>query len=260
MSATRPYYLLGQQRLDRLAEQVHRAFVPLGERWWPSGTEVQIIGINNFYADNALTNSTAHYFLQQDERWLALFGNERAWLMLAEGWLGCNVATMTSLVQTLIDVFLGELFFALSEHKATPTIRSELPLSQLPAGFARPGAGTLLIELSIAGTVFQLLASAALWPQLAEPSIRRTEKKLIACHTALGACRVHLDVTLPVAQITLTHIATLAAGDFLNLGHDLSGEVVLQGRNIALTLPAAVGQHGIRKAIQLTGIKNEKTA
>lgn len=259
MNATRPYYLIGRRQLDRLEERVRHVLTPLGERWWPAGDVLQAVGIGNFCGEE-LVGSKARYFVERDDTWLALFGPERGWLALAEGWLGCSVAAGSELVQTLTRAFCSEMFNALRGSEQIADVRSDLSWAQLPSNLLQPGAGTLLLNITIGGVELKLLASATLWPDLAVPSVVRSSKEIVPCHAALNACRVDVSAMLPVAQVSLTDIATLAVGDFLNLGHDLSGQVQLRGENISLTLPAIIGRDRLSKAIRLTAIRNEKSA
>jgi hypothetical protein len=256
----RPYYLLGRQRLAQLETQVHAALLPVLERWHPRTVSLTV-DIDNFYAAENLSSRRAHYFAHGDDAWLALFSDEHANLVLAEGWLGCKVATLSELIQTLLRTFFGELFSALAAttalNDAAPLrdvahLSEELTRLNLPAA-NRPGAGTLLLRIAIGSATLEVLTSAALWPALAEQPPRRATNQLTPCNAALGDCRVQIDALLPSVRLPLTAIAGLAVGDFLNLRHDLSGALELRGSNVALTLLATVGRQGELKAIRLGG-------
>jgi hypothetical protein len=254
----RPYYLPGRSRLARLQTEVHTALLPLLQRWWSQPVELTV-DIENFSSAAALPIDELRGFAQQEETWLALLGSERNCLALAEGWLGCRVAASSELVLSLLRTFCGELFAALAGSDAetsrgsAPALESRPTWSHLPANFAQPGAGALVLNIAIGDTTFTLLTSAALWPALATPTARRSASKLTPCNQALGACRVDIEAMLPAVRLPLAGIAALATGDFLNLGHDLSGIVELRSNAATIGLSATVGRQTRLKAVRLSG-------
>jgi flagellar motor switch protein FliM len=69
--------------------------------------------------------------------------------------------------------------------------------------------------------------------------------------SALGEIPVSVDVRLPCIRISMTDMATLGVGDFLDLGYDLSGRVRVVGANVDVDLVAVLGQHDSHKAIRI---------
>lgn len=253
--AVRPYYLLGRRRLALLEAEVQATLAPLVERWWPRPAALTV-AIENLSPAAGPAAGDLRFFARRDDAWLALVASEQEYVGLAEDWLGCTVATSSDLVRALLRTFGGELFAALADRDAPPAALFEPdahPQSvQLPPDMARPGAGTLALDIAIGGGRLRLLASAALWPTLAEQP-RGAVPPLAPCSTALGECRVALNAMLPAVRLPLPGIATLAVGDFLNLGHDLSGTVQLRGVDAALALSATLGRRASHKAIRIGG-------
>jgi hypothetical protein len=261
----RPYYLLGSRRLAQLQEEVLAALAPLVQRWWPEPPALQL-RIENFAGAAALRSDELRYLVredrgtsrrdavQDDERWFALLGSEREFLALAEGWLGCRVAAPSDLIALLLRTFSEELFTALAPDAATgtPTVEARPDWSQLPTNLDRAGAGTLVLDIALAEARCTLLTSAALWPALAAlPQAHQRDTALTPCNQALGECRVDIDAMLPAVRLPLADIAALAEGDFLNLGHDLSGSVQLRDAGGTLDLTAIVGRQAQHKAVRL---------
>jgi hypothetical protein len=254
----RPYYLTGRTRLAQLQTEVRGALQPLLQRWWSQPVEATA-AIESFSDVAALPCDELRGFARQGEVWLALLGSERDCLALAEGWLGCKVAASSELVLNLLRTFCGELLAALAGNAGdtqpgSKSVSEHRPAwSQLPTGFARPGAGTLVLNIAIAGANCTLLTSAALWPALATPAAPRKAKGLTPCNEALGACRVDIEALLPAVRLPLAGIAALATGDFLNLGHDLSGLVELRSADATIGISASVGRQMQHKAVRLSG-------
>lgn len=259
MSEVRPYYLIGQRQLNSIEEHVRIALASLVGRWWPTDEVTQSVEISNFYSKEHLQNQSANYFAEDDGCWMAMFCAEGTSLTLAEHWLGCKGTGDSELIKTLMRGFFADAFGVFSPRSKTPALHYSVPWSQLPSDMMQPGAGTLLFELTVSSIELKLLVSAAMFADVTEPPVVRAPKKLTPCTVALGASLVRLSAALPLAQIPLTDIVTLAKGDFLNLGHDLSGRVQVQGEDVQLSLSATVGRNQKHKAIRLTAIGNEKT-
>lgn len=253
MSAARPYYLIGRSRLARLEENVHGALLPLVQRWWMRG---EAIDIDMEPAAPGAAVDDLDYFAQRGDAWLAVRVDERNCLALAEGWLGCQVTARSELVRTLLKKFYGELFVALAgADDLAPSFESDMHGGargqSLSAERVRPGAGALVLNATLNGCALTLFASAALWPELAETPAQSSQRPLTPCGAALGHSRLQIEAVLPAVRLPLAAIAALAPGDFLNLGHDLSGTLQLRGDGAGLKAQARVGRLSVRKAVQL---------
>lgn len=259
MSEVRPYYLIGQRQLNLIEENVRIALASLVRRWWPTDEVTQSVKISNFYSAEHLQNQPANYFAEDDKCWMAMFCAEGTSLALAEHWLGCKGTGDSELIKTLMRRFFADVFGVFTQRSKIPALHYSVPWSRLPNDMMRPGAGTLLLDLTVSSIELKLLLSVAIFPDVTEPPVVRVPKKLTPCTVALGASLVRISAALPLAQIPLTDIVTLAEGDFLNLGHDLSGRVQVQGEDIQLSLSATVGRNQKHKAVRLTAIGNEKT-
>lgn len=251
MSAARPYHLIAQHRLDRIAADTRAALGILCSRWWPAGATA---AVDTTRCDPAgLPESGIGCVLQGGGRWLAVFASEHDWRALPGAWLGCNVGPASPLAQSLTRSFCQELFAALAGAAPEDAAQSgPLRPRELP-GIDEPGAGILRCALRLDAIPLTLLAGPALWPAAEAPA--RPGPELTPCHAALGEARALLRVSLPTVRVPLTDLASLAPGDFLRLGLDLSGSVLLRGENVDLTLPATIGRRGGRKAVQLGPVR-----
>lgn len=257
MSAAQPYHLVGSEQLAALEQHWRDAVAQLAAGWWPEDGGAQLRA--RACDDTAqLPGQRLRHCVREGAAWLALYGDEHTWLALAESWLGCRAAAGGALVAELIRGFSTDLFRALYRDARAPLLTAEPPLPHWPQAALRPGAGTLKLELDAGGVTLPMLANPALYGADGAAPERRPAKPLAPCNGALGAARVRLAVTLAPARVPLTDIAALAAGDFLNLGHDLSGRVQVRGQDVQLTLPAVLGRSGDRKAIRITSVQSER--
>lgn len=248
MTAARPYFLIGRRALDRIEAQARQALVELAAAWWPDAIDIRIDA--SVFDSAAELPQAARYCVQRDEKWLALFAAEREWQALTEAWLGCAMAPSSELGQVLIQRFCSELLPALAADSGAGMLQEGVRREQLP-GYGQPGAGLVRCKLRLGAVNLTLLTSAALWPALREALPAPTPCVLVPCGAALGETRITVRAWLPAVQVPLTDMATLAVGDFLCLGLDLSGAVVLRSENSQLALAATIGRSGDRKAVQL---------
>jgi hypothetical protein len=235
---------------------VRAALSTLIERWWLQAPTVDVAIVACSGARAELGDS-ARYCLRADALWLALFAAEDAALQLAQGWLGCSVPRAGAALKNLERKFVIELFAGLSGCAATPAIEENIAIDALP-DIARPGAGGLSIELNIGGAIVNLLTTAALWPALGELPQRSAKLARVTAASALGACGVRLEASLPAVQMSLADVAGLGVGDFLNLQYDLSGQIRLRGADIDVSLPATLGRSGARKAAQIIALTTKE--
>lgn len=248
MSVT-PYYLLGRRQLERVQQQAATALETLVARWWtaPPIVEVRALAFEQLSVD---WNKTARYRAATSDGWLALFAPEQSLWTMAEAWLGCHVGHSSDLIKNLEQCFYGELFCALASGSPPPVLETAVPWSRFST-VLKPGAGTVLLEVSIAGLELQFLASPTLWPFLGAVP-QRSAAALENATAALGASLVHLEARLPAVRMTLAEVAPLQVGDFVNLHQDLSGRVRLLGLDVDVSLPAELGRRVAKKAVVLS--------
>lgn len=251
MSEVKPYYLIGATRLQALQNHIEKILQPLGERWWRENVSFKMAHIDSYRPSEY--SQKANFFIHDEERWLALFGSDDVWRQLAGQWLGCSVVVFTDLTQRLMLEFVGDLFNALTQKNNAPSVSRHAVVEHFVPQLARPGAGVISFAIEVGAARIEMLAPAELWPLLAKPQQQEYRGKLTQCGAALGATRVVIDATLSAVQLPLHEVINLAPGDFLNLGHDLSGTVQLRGRDIKLNLPATLGKQGDNKAVAING-------
>lgn len=249
-AATRPFHLHGRQRLAALGAQVQQALLPLARDWWCDESRIQLAGVTSW--DEELRASPLPCVVRESaEGWLAFLGAEHAWLKLAESWLNCGVASAGPLIQTLQREFCLAVYRSLTARDAAAVVLEEATWSQVPSHALQQGGGAVVVELDVDGVPLTLIAPLTLWPPLADwPQVRSAQPQQQVI-SVLRDTLVDVDVRLPCVRMPMTDMATLAVGDFLDLGYDLSGQVRVVGAAADLTLPAVLGQAGSRKAVQI---------
>ena len=252
MSDWRPFQLLGRKRLAGIAERIQAALEPLTRDWWAPSSSIQLAGVSA-WSDHAeqLRASPLRFLVRDGDLWLALLGHEQVWRRLAGSWLGCEVILDSALTEHLQREFALSLFGHLVGRETPNAVLSDEELPRIPVSALRRGAGTLVIELDIDGVPLMMVAPIELWPSLAIPPVAAARSAFTAATQALTQTRIKLDVQLAAVQMPLTELASLSAGDFLDLAHDLSGRVRVSGAGLNLSLAAALGQHTGCKAIRM---------
>lgn len=281
MSDWKPYQLLGRKRLASIAAQVQTMLPAFARDWWRDGTAVELIGVRAWSgcadSDHAGLNagasrgnasepnreqsgaaavssgvpraSSIRYLVRDGDLWLAFMGQESIWRKLAESWLGCEVLLDSALTRSLQREFCLALFAGLAGREGATASLADEELPHIPPGALRPGAGTVVVEIDVDGVPLTLLAPIELWPAVSMPAVGAARSKLTPAAHALAESTIKLDVQLGAVRMPLTELATLRAGDFLDLAHDLSGRVHVTGAGVDLSLSAAIGQHHGCKAI-----------
>jgi hypothetical protein len=259
MSEWRPFQLLGRDRLAAITERVNRVLPDLARDWWAGASPIQLVAVSAWSdVGGQHRGSPVRCLLRESDVWLAFLGPEHAWLEVIEGWLGCELHAMSPLAQRLQREFCLALFAKLTGREAAPTLLAEEDLPQLPPQATRAGAGTVVIELDIGAVPLTLVAPVEIWPELAAPAVRATQRSLTEAFAALADTRLSLDVRLPGVPLSMAEAATLNVGDFLDLRHDLSGRVQVLGTNMSLRLEGVLGQANGQKAIRLQNDESEK--
>jgi hypothetical protein len=247
----RPYLLPAPGRLDALSACVQQMLPELSRDWWREADRVQLVGVSAL--DDELRASPLRLLVRESSQaWLALLGTHEAWRKLAEGWLDCEVPAAGPLVETLQREFCLALYRRLGAREAAVAVVLETAdWSQVPASALRAGAGTIVLELDVEGIPLTLVAPIALWPEFAGWPQGERERPTHEVVDALGDAQVRVDVRLPAVRVAMTDVASLAAGDFLDLQQDLTGLVRVVGSNVDVDLAADLGRQGAHKAIRI---------
>lgn len=241
--------LIGQRQRQRLTAALTPSLAALAARW-REGAGVETLTVT-VIEDQTPPRESARYLLRSRERWLACDAPERSWVALAEGWLGCRVENATPLTQHLTRAFCRELFDALMMEQRDDIATDDITIDEWARWpFAPARARLLRFDLNLDGIPLSLLGDSAAWAALLAPA-PTAPLPLEPCATALGPTPLRLQATLPAANVPLVDLATLAVGDFLNLGLDLSGRVSLRGIDNALDLTAEVGRREHHKAVRI---------
>lgn len=265
MSAASPYYLPGASRLRTLEQRLQETLPALLRRWSPkpgAQCEARVSALDDVLE---FAPERIRYLAHAGDCWLVLNGGERVWAALAESWLGCHVASGSSLVGVLEREFCMDLFQCVAQigDIDTPiaTVLNDVEWSEIPAYALRRGAGTLRIDWTLDAGELTLWASA---PLLGSALANDDSSDVSALNPesraqALNETRVRLSAHLPAVHLPLPEVATLAVGDFLNLRHDLSGRVELRGLDADVCLSAAVGRlDGFRAVSLLEAGRNDE--
>ena len=246
----RPFHLHGRSQLDALGACVQRVLPELARDWWSEENRIQLVGVTG-WTDELRSSSLRCVVREGVDGWIAFVGAEYAWLKLAESWLHCEVPTDGPLIQALQREFCLAVYRRLAGRDAPAVVLEDGDWSRVPADALQPGAGTVVVELDVDGVPLTLVASIALWPELAAWREPRPAQPTHQVVSALGEIPVSVDVRLPCIRIPMTDMATLGVGDFLDLGYDLSGRVRVVGANVDVDLVAVLGQHDSHKAIRI---------
>lgn len=246
----RPLHLLGRRQLDALGARIQQALPPLARNWWRQENRIQLVGVSTWTEE--LRSSSLRYVLRDGEgRWLALLGTEQAWLKLAESWLGCEVPVEGPLIRTLRHEFCLALYRQMVGPEATAVVLEPAGWSEIPPSSLKVGGGALVIELDVDGIPLTVLAPVGLWPEFASWPVSRPAPVLQQAAAALADTSLAIEVRLHSVRVPMTDMGSLAAGDFLNLGHDLSGRVRVMNEGSQIDLSAVLGQHDGHRAVRI---------
>jgi hypothetical protein len=248
----RPLYLLGSRRLDELGTRIQQVLPALARDWWRQESCIQLVAVSVF--NETLRSSSLRYVLRGGSagEWLAFLGTEQAWLKLAESWLGCEVVADTPLVGALRREFCLSFFRQLLEPAASAVmVLEQASWSDIPACALQLGGGAVVIELDVEGIPVIVLAPITLWPDLAAWPASASPISVQPVAAGLADTALQVEVRLPSVRVSMADIGTLAVGDFLDLGHDLSGRVRVMSAAAPFELAAVLGQHEQHKAISI---------
>lgn len=252
----RPLFVLGQRQLDQIGASMQHALAELSRSWWRDRA-LQLVGVSMW--SETWRSASLKYLLRAEQgRWLGFLGADKAWLKLAEGWLGCDVPVGGPLVDTLEREFCLACFRSVVGADVVAVVLDHSTWSDIPASALRTGGGALVIELDVEGVPLTLLAPIDLWPPFATWQTPRSTSPLHEASKSLRESVVELEVRLAAARIPMTEIGTLAVGDFLNLEHDLSGRVRVLSAQASVELTAVLGQQGGCKAVRIEKSAGER--
>lgn len=250
MKRVTPYYLLNQRRLARIAGELRPMIEDIVRRWWPRTVEV-LIHVKEYANTNGAATAkdqTIRHAYQCADQHLLFMGTDKQWTLAASEWLGCNVDQPSPLTNELESQYCQELASSIGSDARHSSCGDSEDIQAVLTSYLRPGAGAVAIEITVNGFTQILLTTADLFPCVDEHEDTVNNINLVSVADALSESKVTLKAYLTPSKLPLMDIAALAPGDFLNLKHDLRGEIFLIGNNSSVLIKAELGQRGNNKA------------
>lgn len=252
MSEVRPYYLPSRRQLDDFSELLHPLLRSFAERWWPTVWNCAITA-EEYIPANHSALGVVRYFYEVGDHRLLVIGSDKHWSQVTSGWLNCEIDLSSPLTEKLEREYCSELAAVMGQSGGFSKF-NQLDVDKALAAYGRPGSGGIVVEITINNVVHRLLTTAAAFPHIFEQKETLSVSNLIDVTTALRDSSVVVEACLAPAVLPLVQVVAMKPGDFIDLGHDLSGRILLKGANVDLSLNAELGQSCSQKAAQVISI------
>jgi hypothetical protein len=231
--------------------QFEAAFKPLlvevAQKWWPSTPDVSLKVVELF--DKKKIGQISTYGVYQSNDHHLLFKcDETAWAIAISEWVGCQIDQPSPLAKELQHKFISEIINAIATKDTKIVCHDADKAEEIIERYSRPGSGGVIAEITINNATFRILTTAALFPSLIGKEDRVAKFKLADAREAINGSSVVLEARLPSAKLPIMQVSSISEGDFINLQMDLSGKIILTGKDIDISITAELGQRDGHKA------------
>lgn len=256
MSAVKPYYLLSQSQLSHFETWLQSILSVLAKRWWSDISQIQVTA-RACTPDDALAEKSVRQIYQRDDSYLLVCGSGKHWINAVSGWLGCEVDQSSPLTKELEGQYCKELVASMDQAWNPCTSPNHLDVKKIIATYSQPGHGGIAVEVTINNFSHMFLTAAAAFPLVFEAKDNPTDVSLVNVANALHATAVTLEARLAAVKVPLLNVSTMRVGDFIDLQHNLSGEILLDGVSADISFKAELGQRENNKAAQITSVNRK---